>query len=117
MTAHAATAEHAHPTPGVYLRIALILFVLTALEVSGFEVARRGAPAALASIVAPIITEILIVLSAAKFALVAMFYMHLKQDSRLFSTLFVFPILIATVIIIALLTLFSYLHQLHPLLK
>ena len=30
-------------------------------------------------------------LSAAKFALVAMFYMHLKQDSRLFTGVFVFP--------------------------
>jgi len=114
MTAHAATA-HEHPTPALYFRIAITLFVLTALEVSGYEVARRGAPALLAQVVAPIITEILVVLSAAKFALVAMFYMHLKQDSKVFSTLFVFPIIIATVIIIALMTLFSYLHYLHPL--
>ena len=43
-----------------------------------------------------------------KFALVAMFYMHLKQDSRLFSGVFVFPLIIATVIILALIVLEAY---------
>ena len=37
----------------------------------------------------------LLLLSAAKFALVAMFYMHLKQDSKLFTGVFVFPLIIA----------------------
>ena len=62
----------------------------------------------------PVVIEILLLLSAVKFALVAMFYMHLKQDSKIFSGLFVFPILIAAFVIIALLTLFSYLYLLHP---
>ena len=44
----------------------------------------------------------LLLLSAVKFALVAMFYMHLKQDSKLFSGVFVFPLMIAAVIIVAL---------------
>ena len=47
-------------------------------------------------------------LSAVKFALVAMFYMHLKQDNRLFSGVFVFPLIIATVIIVALIVLEAY---------
>jgi len=46
---------------------------------------------------------------------VAMFYMHLKQDSKIFSGLFVFPLIIATVIIGALLLLFAYLRSLHPM--
>ena len=37
-----------------------------------------------------------------------MFYMHLKQDSRLFSGVFVFPLIIATVIILALIVLEAY---------
>jgi len=37
-----------------------------------------------------------------------MFYMHLKQDSRLFSGIFVFPLTIATVIIIGLMVLMAY---------
>jgi hypothetical protein len=34
--------------------------------------------------------------------------MHLKQDSRLFSGVFVFPLIIATVIILALIVLEAY---------
>ena len=34
--------EHAHPGAGTYVKIAVILFVITALEVGGYEVVRRG---------------------------------------------------------------------------
>ena len=51
---------------------------------------------------------------AAKFALVAMFYMHLKQDHKLFSGVFVFPIIIAAAVILSLLVLFSYMRGLQP---
>jgi cytochrome c oxidase subunit 4 len=113
MDAQVATHEHAHPGPALYLRIAVILFVMTALEVLAFEVSHRaGMP--LHDLVRPLLNEILIILSAAKFALVAMFYMHLKQDSKIFSGLFVFPLIIAAVLIVALLLLFSYLRTLHP---
>ena len=37
-----------------------------------------------------------------------MFYMHLKQDHRLFTGVFVFPLIIATVIILALIVLEAY---------
>jgi cytochrome c oxidase subunit 4 len=107
MDAHAHD-QHAHPTPGLYLKVAAVLFVLTALEVLAFEAGRGGLGASLQPIFEPIVVLILIVLSAAKFALVAMFYMHLKQDPRLLANLFVFPLVIAAVIISALLILFSY---------
>lgn len=110
MSTHAEADEHAHPTPGLYIRIAIVLFVLTALEVAAFEVAERGSPAGLAAMVKPIVVPILLVLSAIKFALVAMFYMHLKQDHKIFSGLFVFPLIIAAVIIVALILLFSVVH-------
>ncbi len=110
MDAHAMSQdhgkEHSHPTPWVYLRVALILFVLTALEVLAFELGRRpGAP--LHTVVEPVVVPILLVLSAVKFALVAMFYMHLKQDDKLFSNLFVWPLILAAVIILSLILLFS----------
>ena len=111
MDTHAAgeghAEEHSHPTPGLYLRIALVLFVLTALEVLSYELGRRPT-APLHTLIEPVVVEILLVLSAAKFALVAMFYMHLKQDSKLFSNLFVLPIIIASVIIIALIVIHEY---------
>ena len=105
--AHGHAEEHAHPTRGTYLKVALILFVLTALEVLSYELARRPT-APLHTVVGPVLVPILVVLSAAKFALVAMFYMHLKQDSKVFSNLFVFPIIIAASIIIALIVIINY---------
>ena len=102
--------EHTHPTAGLYLKVAVVLFVLTALEVYAFEVSRKGEPAALAAVVKPLIIPILVILSAAKFALVAMFYMHLKQDAKIFSGLFVFPLIIAIAIVMGLILLFSVTH-------
>jgi cytochrome c oxidase subunit 4 len=111
---HAAThaGEHAHPTAGTYIKIAVVLFVLTALEVGAYEVARTGEPAGLATIVAPTIVPLLIILSAIKFALVAMFYMHLKQDGPLLSGIFVFPIILAVGLALALIALFAVVHLL-----
>ena len=103
-----AHAEPAHPTPGLYLKIAVILFILTALEVLAFEAGRGGLGAGLRPIFEPITVVLLVVLSAAKFALVAMFYMHLKQDPKLLANLFVFPILLAATIIATLIILFQY---------
>ena len=108
--AHAPAGEHSHPTPGLYFRIGMILFVLTALEVMAFEAGHGGMGAGIRPIIEPIVVELLLVLSAAKFALVAMFYMHLKQDSRLLSNLFVFPIMLAAGIIMGLIVLMQYLR-------
>ena len=102
------TEGHSHPGWQMYVTIAIILFALTAMEVGAYEVAERGISGAFGTFVSQMVVEILLVLSAAKFALVAMFYMHLKQDSKIFTGLFVFPILIAAVIILALLGLFVY---------
>ena len=101
-------AEHAHPTPGLYLKIALVLFVLTAFEVLAFEAGRGGLGAGLRPIFEPITVVILIVLSAAKFALVAMFYMHLRFDHRWFSYMFVGPLIIAVIVVVSLLWLFGH---------
>jgi cytochrome c oxidase subunit IV len=107
MDAHAHD-QHAHPTPGLYFKVAAVLFILTAMEVLAFEAGRGGLGASLRPIFEPIVVMILIVLSAAKFALVALFYMHLKQDPRLLANIFVFPLMIAAVVIAALIVLFSY---------
>jgi cytochrome c oxidase subunit IV len=110
MDAHVtATQEHAHPTPGVYAKVGFILFVLTALEVALYEITygtNAGALGDLTSVFVPV----LLALSAAKFALVAGFYMHLKQDPRLLAGLFVFPLIIASIIIVSLMVLIAYHH-------
>ncbi|HWA16340.1 MAG TPA: cytochrome C oxidase subunit IV family protein [Gemmatimonadales bacterium] len=116
-TAHAHDAGHAHPTWQLYTKIAFTLFVLTFLEVAGYEVVHRGEPAGLASMLGPILTEVLLILSAFKFALVAMFYMHLKSDGKLLSSIFSFSLILAAVIVVGLLLIFTYLYSHSPTLN
>jgi cytochrome c oxidase subunit IV len=109
MDAHASPAtEHAHPKAAVYVKIGIILFVLTALEVGLYEFTYGEHAGAGGHALQPFFVPLLLLLSAAKFALVAMFYMHLKQDHRLFSGVFVFPLIIAIVVIMALMVLSAY---------
>ena len=105
-TAH--EPEHAHPTPGTYAKIGLFLFVLTALEVGLYEGTYGEHAGALGASLEPFFVVLLLALSAVKFALVAMYYMHLKNDSKLFSGVFVFPLIIASVVIVALIALQAY---------
>lgn len=100
--------EHAHPTPGTYAKVGLILFVLTALEVGLYETTFGEHAGALGHNLQPFFVPLLLLLSAAKFALVAAFYMHLKNDSRLFTSVFVFPIIIAAIVIVSLVVLMAY---------
>ncbi|HEY6867032.1 MAG TPA: cytochrome C oxidase subunit IV family protein [Candidatus Eisenbacteria bacterium] len=92
------TGEHAHPGAKEYLAIATVLTVLTAIEVAAFYIPSMK----------PVLVPTLLSLSAVKFSLVAMFYMHLKFDHRLFSWLFVVPMVIAALVIVALLKLFGH---------
>jgi caa(3)-type oxidase subunit IV len=100
--------ERTHPSAAIYVKVALVLVVLTALEVFAYEMARRqDLPGVFVRAVGAAVVPILVVLSAIKFALVAMFYMHLKQDAKLYSGVFVFPIIIAVALAFALLILFA----------
>jgi cytochrome c oxidase subunit IV len=110
MDAHVTTAheEHTHPRAAVYAKVGLVLFVLTALEVGLYEITYGEHAGPFSSAIQPFFVPMLLLLSAAKFALVAMFYMHLKQDSKLFTGIFVFPLIIATVIIVSLMVLMAY---------
>jgi cytochrome c oxidase subunit 4 len=110
MTAHSPAQEHAHdhPTPGTYAKIGLVLFVLTALEVGLYEITFGERAGQLGHEIQPFFIPLLLALSAVKFALVAMYYMHLKNDSKLFSGVFVFPLIIAAVVIVAMIALMAY---------
>jgi cytochrome c oxidase subunit 4 len=69
---------HGGPSVAEYINIGLVLAAITGLEVAVYYVT------ALEGILAPI----LIALAASKFLLVVLFFMHLKFDNRLFSTMF-----------------------------
>jgi len=90
---------HAHPGVGTYLTVAAVLTVITLVEVGIFYIpaVRHG----------PLLAPLLLTLSAAKFSLVVMFYMHLKSDHRLFTAIFTIPLLIAVAVGVALLFLFG----------
>lgn len=97
MSEHQEQAHETHGTVKTYLAIFAILFVVTLVEVGVFYVpALEGA-----------LPPILIVLSAAKFCLVVMFYMHLKYDHRIFTFLLSWPLFMAFAIGIALMLLFG----------
>jgi cytochrome c oxidase subunit IV len=100
--------EHGHPTPSTYAKIGLVLFILTALEVGLYEITYGESAGSFGHAIQPFFIPLLLFLSAIKFALVAMYYMHLKNDSRLFSGVFVFPLIIASVVILALIALQAY---------
>lgn len=88
-----AHAEHA--SIGTYVKVAAILTVVTALEFSVIYIRA----------LTPILVPLLLVLSAGKFTLVVLFFMHLRYDSRALSILFAGPLLLASSIAIALMTL------------
>lgn len=77
--------EHAHPSEAEYVKVAVALGIATALEVAIFYVT------ALRSL----IVVLLIPLMFVKFALVALWFMHLKFDSKLFRRLFIAGIIFA----------------------
>ncbi len=93
--------EAGHPTPATYAKIASILAIITAIEFGIFYVPDY-APGLKSTII-----PAFVLLSAVKFALVGMFYMHLKFDHRLFSGFFVGGLLLATTVILALMALFA----------
>ena len=92
---------HAHPTWKEYKWVALILTVVTAIEVWAYYI-----PAFVAS---RAFVPSMLIMSAAKFIIVVMFYMHLKYDHKLFRALFTGPLIIAILTMIVLLFLFGQL--------
>ena len=94
----AEAAHTGHPTPATYFKVAMALSILTAIEVGIFYVTQIGYA----------IIPVLAILSIGKFALVVMYYMHLKFDSKIFSGMFFFGMFVATGVIFALMALFSW---------
>ena len=88
-------AHDSHASVATYVRVALILTAVTALEVGVIYI----------RFLTPIVVPLLLVMAAAKFVLVVMFFMHLRYDPRPLAAVFVGPLVIATLIGIALMTL------------
>lgn len=96
--AHGAHDEH-HPDFSTYWKIAVILTVITVVEVAAYYIPSFVASSAF--------VPSLLIMSAVKFYIVVMYYMHLKYDNKLFRALFTGPLLVAGLTMIGLMFLFS----------
>jgi cytochrome c oxidase subunit IV len=97
--------QHSHPVGATrtYWIIGVILILATVVEVGAYAGGDM-----LGSLANPLV----MVVSAAKFILVVMFFMHLKYDSKVFTGVFIFPMALATLVIGGLWLLY---HVVHPL--
>ncbi len=97
MPAPAAAHGAGHPSPKEYVRIGLILFVLTGLEITASYTGVTGA----------ILIPTLFVLAIVKFALVVLWFMHLKFDDRRYARFFVMGLAGASVLYLVVLITFK----------
>lgn len=73
--------HHAHPTPAQYWKIAVLLAVLTAIEVAMFYIDQEYSLGALNAVV-------LIALAILKFVIVVGWYMHLRFEKSTLTRFF-----------------------------
>ena len=95
---HAMGEVHEHPTWKQYKWVALILTLITVVEVWIYYTPFKDSP---------LFVPALLIMSAVKFAIVVLFYMHLKYDHKVFRALFTGPLIIAVTTIVALMFLFA----------
>ncbi len=88
-------ADPGHATVATYVRVAVVLSIITTLEV-GIIYLRQFTP---------ILVPLLLVMSASKFTLVVLFFMHLRYEGRALTVLFAGPVVIAVTLAVALMTL------------
>ena len=89
-------AGHGHPSEAEYIKVALVLGLITLAEVGIYYAKSLG----------NLLTVILIVLSTVKFTIVVLWFMHLRFDSKLFRRLFTTGIILAFFVYIIVLTTF-----------
>jgi cytochrome c oxidase subunit 4 len=85
--------EHSHPSPVKYVGIAVLLAVITALEVGMYYI----------DMPEWLLVAFLMVLAILKFTMVAAFFMHLKFDSPMLRRLFITGLILAAAVYTAVL--------------
>lgn len=93
-------AQHG-PTTRTYVTVAVVLFLITVVEITASFMTRVGLPEWL-----QIVT--LLILATTKGSLVLLFFMHLRFDSRWFSFLFSSALVLAILNIVAFIAMFAY---------
>ena len=96
MSEETTTHQHGVSNAG-YVRIALILAVITALEVSTYYVD-----------FGPLFMPSLMIMMVVKFFMVATYFMHLKFDNKIFSWMFYAGLFLAVGVYVAALATFKF---------
>jgi cytochrome c oxidase subunit 4 len=86
---HVEAHGHQHPTDRQYVIVALVLGVLTALEVGTYFIEDASTTFLVATLIPMMIF---------KFGIVCSFFMHLKYDNPLFRRVFVFGLVLAVIV-------------------
>ena len=87
--------QHTHPTDATYIKVAIFLAVLTALEVGTYFL--QDASTAL-------LVAVLFPMMVIKFSVVCLWFMHLRFDNPLFKRVFVFGLVLAVAVYVIVLT-------------
>jgi cytochrome c oxidase subunit 4 len=90
----------AHPGPRQYVAVAVVLAIATALEVGLYYLELPHA----------LLAALLLFFAVIKFSLVALWFMHLRFDSRIFRRLFVTGVILAVTVYLIVLTIFGALN-------
>lgn len=85
MDTHRHPSEKPHPSPFFYLLVGAILTIVTAIEVWAFYW----------NLSPSVLVPIFIILSLLKFAMVVLFYMHIRYDHKLFGSFILGGVLLA----------------------
>lgn len=89
---HAHADAHAHPSLSAYVRIAILLAIITAVEVAIYYIpAFEG-----------VLVPTLVALSAIKFVIVVGYFMHLKFDDALLTFIFAAALVASMLVFIGL---------------
>lgn len=92
-----APAEHSHPSDWKYVQIAIVLALLTALEVSVHYVD-----------FGPLSMPVLMITMVIKFWLVVVWFMHLKFDHPIFKRIFYMGLFVAIAVYVIALSTFRF---------
>ena len=97
-TNHEGHGSHEHGMTDVgYIKVALLLAVLTAIEVSTYYVD-----------FGPFFIPVLLILMVVKFFIVVSYFMHLKFDSKIFTWMFYSGLFLAVGVYVAFLATFKF---------
>jgi cytochrome c oxidase subunit 4 len=97
--------DAAHPGPRQYIQIAVVLAVITLLEVLAYYVEQGAFEGFGLTLPRTAMTVLLIVMMVLKFVLVVLWYMHLRFDSPVYQRLFLTGlVLVLSIFLVVVLT-------------